>query len=48
MSMNVTQSYSQFYKGSEPLKSYGSSGEGLIPRKDTLVKYEFRDRKSVV
>lgn len=41
MSMSVTQSYSQFYKGSEPLKSYGSGGEGLMPRKDTLVKYEF-------
>ena len=39
MSMNVTQDYSQFYKGSEPLKSYGSGGEGLTP-KDTLVKYE--------
>lgn len=39
MSMNVTQNYSQFYKGSEPLKSYGSGGEGLAP-KDTLVKYE--------
>ncbi|MDE5748354.1 MAG: hypothetical protein K2I21_12375, partial [Acetatifactor sp.] len=38
--MNVTQNYSQFYKGSEPLKSYGSGGEGLTP-KDTLVKYEF-------
>lgn len=40
MSMNVTQNYSQFYKGSEPLKSYGSGGDGLTP-KDTLVKYEF-------
>lgn len=40
MSMNVTQNYSQFYKGSEPLKSYGSGGEGLTPQ-DTLVKYEF-------
>lgn len=40
MSMNVTQNYSQFYKGSEPLKSYGSGGEGLTP-KDTLVRYEF-------
>lgn len=39
MSMNVTQSYSQFYKGSEPLKSYGFGGGGLTP-KDTLVKYE--------
>ncbi len=40
MSMNVTQSYSQFFKGSEPLKSYGSGSEGLAP-KDTLVRYEF-------
>lgn len=40
MSMDVTQNYNQFYRGSEPLKSYGSGGEGLTP-KDTLVKYEF-------
>lgn len=38
--MNVTSNYSQFFKGSEPLKSYGSGGEGLVP-KDTLVRYEF-------
>lgn len=41
MSMIVTQDYSQFYRGSEPLKSYGSGGDGLTP-KDTLVRYEFR------
>ena len=41
MTMNVTHNYSQFYKGSEPLKSYGSGGEGLMVPKDTLVKYEF-------
>lgn len=41
MSMNVTQEYSQFYKGTERLQSYGSGGNGLVP-KDTLVKYEFR------
>lgn len=40
MSMNVTQNYNQFYKGTEPLKSYGSGGNGLVP-KDTLVRYEF-------
>lgn len=40
MSMNINQNYSQFYKGSEPLKSYGSEN-GLIQKKDTLVKYEF-------
>ena len=40
MPMNVTQNYGQFYNGCEPLKSYGSGGEGLPP-KDTLVKYEF-------
>lgn len=41
MSMNVTPNYSQFYRGSEAIKSYGSGGEGLTP-KDTLVRYEFR------
>ena len=41
MSMNVTQNYSQFYKGTEPLKSYGSGSGSLVP-KDTLVRYEFR------
>lgn len=41
MSMNVTQNYSQFYKGSEPVRSYGSGGERFMP-KDTLVRYEFR------
>ncbi len=41
MSMNITQDYSQFYKGSEPLKTYGSGGGTLVP-KDTLVRYEFR------
>lgn len=46
MSMNVTQNYSQFYKGSEPLKSYGSGGEGLITPKDTLVRYELSDPMS--
>ncbi len=40
MSMNVTQSYGQFYKSSESIKSYGSENE-LIKKKDTLVKYEF-------
>lgn len=41
MSMNVTQNYSQFYRETEPLKSYGSGGNGLIVPKDTLVRYEF-------
>ena len=41
MSMNVTQDFSQFYKGTEPLKSYGSGGNGLVP-KDTLVRYELQ------
>ena len=41
MHMDVTGNYSQFYKGTEPLESYGSGGNGLIP-KDTLVKYEFQ------
>ncbi len=37
MEMNIYQNYSQFYKGTEPIKSYGN-GEN---KKDTLVKYEF-------
>lgn len=41
MPMNISQDYSQFYKGTESLKSYGSGGNGLVP-KDTLVRYEFR------
>ena len=40
MQVNTLQNYSQFYKGTEQIKSYGSGGEGLTP-KDTLVKYEF-------
>lgn len=40
MQVNGTSNYSEFYKGSEPIKSYGSGGEGIKP-KDTLVKYEF-------
>lgn len=42
MPMNITQDYSQFYTGTEPLKSYGSGGDGLPAPKDTLVKYDFR------
>lgn len=41
MSVNISQNYSQFYMGSEPLKSYGSENNGLIKKKDTLAKYEF-------
>ncbi|NBJ94682.1 hypothetical protein [Parablautia muri] len=40
MSVNISQSYSQFYMGTEPLKSYGNGNE-LVKKKDTLVKYEF-------
>ena len=40
MGMNISLGYSQFYKGTEPLKKYGH-GEGA---KDTLVKYEFNTR----
>lgn len=36
MTINVGQDYSQFYAGSEQLKSYGSSSA----KKDTLVKYQ--------
>ena len=38
---NVNQfnnGYEQFYKGTEPIKNYGSSEKG---RKDKVVKYEF-------
>ena len=38
MSMNVNQDYSQFYVGTEQLKSYGSNSAA---KKDTLVKYRF-------
>lgn len=41
MSMNITGDYSQFYAGTEQLKSYGTGGGSLVP-KDTLVKYEFK------
>lgn len=40
MEMNINSNYSQFYQGTEQIKSYGSGGEGVTP-KDTLVKYEF-------
>ena len=38
MSMNVNQDYSQFYAGTEQIKSYGSNP---AVKKDTLVKYRF-------
>ncbi len=38
MSINIHNSYEQFYKGTGPIKSYGSANEG---RKDKVVKYEF-------
>lgn len=38
MGMEIYQNYSQFYKGTESLKSYGSDS---ATKKDTLVKYEF-------
>lgn len=38
MSMNVNQDYSQFYVGTEQLKSYGSNPAA---KKDALVKYRF-------
>lgn len=37
MSLSINSDYSQFYKGTEQIKSYGS-GNG---KKDTLVRYEF-------
>lgn len=38
MSMNANQDYSQFYAGTEQLKSYGANPAA---KKDTLVKYRF-------
>ncbi len=38
MPINVNNGYEQFYKGTEPIKNYGSSEKG---RKDKVVKYEF-------
>ena len=38
MSINVNHDYSQFYMGTEQLKSYGSNSAA---RKDTIVKYRF-------
>ena len=38
MGMEIYQNYSQFYKGTESLKSYGTDSAS---KKDTLVKYEF-------
>ncbi len=38
MTINVNQDYSQFYMGTEQLKSYGSNSAA---KKDTLVKYQF-------
>ncbi len=37
MSINVNNGYERFYKGTEPIKKYGSGGKG----KDKLVRYEF-------
>ena len=38
MSINVNQDYSQFFVGTEQIKSYGSNSAA---KKDTLVKYRF-------
>lgn len=38
MTINVNQDYSQFYMGTEQLKSYSSNSAA---KKDTLVKYQF-------
>lgn len=37
MSINVNNGYEQFYKGTEPIKNYGSNTN----KKDKLVRYEF-------
>ena len=38
MSISINQNYSQFYVGTEQLKSYGSNSAA---KKDTIVKYQF-------
>lgn len=38
MGMDIYKNYSQFYRGTQSLKSYGSNASA---KKDTLVKYEF-------
>lgn len=38
MGIDIYKNYSQFYRGTESLKSYGSNASS---KKDTLVKYEF-------
>ena len=38
MSISINQNYSQFYVGTEQLKSYGSNS---ATKKDTIVKYRF-------
>lgn len=35
--ININQNYSQFYRGTEQIKTYGATDS----KKDTLVKYEF-------
>ena len=37
MSTSINSNYSQFYRGSEPIRKHGSGAGG----KDTLVRYEF-------
>ena len=39
MNINIYQNYSQFYRGTESLKTYGSNNSA--EKKDTLVRYEF-------
>ncbi len=36
MSMNINSNYSQFYRGTEQIKTYGANSGG----KDTIVKFE--------
>lgn len=40
MNINIYQNYSQFYRGTESIKTY-SPNNSAVEKKDTLVKYEF-------
>ena len=42
MSVTINSNYSQFYKGTEQIKAYGSGNAATVgSRKDTIVRYEF-------
>ena len=42
MSVTINSNYSQFYKGTEQIKAYGSGNAATVgSRRDTIVRYEF-------